>query len=93
MIIAMEPSYEETTSRSTLEIDKIICGDSLTILKELPDACFDLIFTSPPYADNRKDTYKGIPIKHYVEWFLPISYELKRVLKSEGSFILNIKVR
>ena len=62
-------------------------------MKTLPDACFDLIFTSPPYADNRKKTYKGVPIKHYVEWFLPISYELKRVLKPEGSFILNIKER
>jgi len=93
MIDTMEPKREETTSRSTLEIDRIICGDCLTALKELPDACFDLIFTSPPYADNRKDTYKGVPIKHYVEWFLPISYELKRVLKPEGSFILNIKER
>jgi len=89
----MEPSYEETTSRSTLEIDKIIHGDCLTVLKALPDACFDLIFTSPPYADNRKNTYKGVPIKYYVDWFLPISCELKRVLKHEGSFILNIKER
>ena len=93
MINTMEPSREETTSRSMLEIDKIICGDCLTVLKGLPDACFDLIFTSPPYADNRKNTYKGVPVKHYVEWFLPISYELERVLKPEGSFVLNIKER
>ena len=83
----------EITPRNTLKIDKIVCGDSLTILKELPDACFDLILTSPPYADNRKKTYKGVPIRHYVEWFLPISGELKRVLKPEGSFVLNIKER
>jgi len=93
MINIVKPTYEEITSRDTLEIDKIIHGDALTVLKELPDACFDLIFTSPPYADNRKRTYKGVPIKHYVEWFLPISYELKRVLKPKGSFILNIKER
>ena len=93
MVNAMEPSYEEHTSRRTLEIDKIIHGDCLTVLKGLPDACFDLIFTSPPYADNRKKTYKGVPIRHYVEWFLPISHELKRVLKPEGSFILNIRER
>jgi len=93
MINIVKPTYEEITSRDTLEIDKIIHGDALTVLKELPDACFDLIFTSPPYANNRKRTYKGVPIKHYVEWFLPISYELKRVLKPKGSFILNIKER
>jgi len=76
-----------------LETNKIIHGDCLTVLKGLPDDCFDLIFTSPPYADNRKKTYKGVPVNHYVEWFLPISYELKRVLKPEGSFVLNIKER
>jgi len=93
MINVVKPTYKEIISGGTLEIDKIIHGDALTVLKELPDGCFDLIFTSPPYADNRKRTYKGVPIKHYVEWFLPISCELKRVLKSEGSFVLNIKER
>jgi len=76
-----------------LELDRIIPGECLDVLRTLPDACFDLIFTSPPYADNRKKTYQGIPIESYVEWFLPISAELKRALKPEGSFILNIKER
>jgi len=93
MVNTAEGDYEKTVSGSTLEVDKIIHGDCLTVLKTLPDTSFDLIFTSPPYADNRKDTYKGVPIEHYVEWFLPISYELKRVLKPEGSFVLNIKER
>ncbi len=93
MVNTVELINKGTTSKGALEIDKIICGDSLTVLKELPDTCFNLIFTSPPYADNRRKTYKGVPIKHYVEWFLPISCELKRVLKPEGSFVLNIKER
>jgi len=76
-----------------LEMDKILDGDSLRVLKTLPDSCIDLIFTSPPYADNRKKTYKGIPINGYVDWFMPISAELKRVLKPDGTFILNIKER
>lgn len=75
------------------EVDKIIHNDCLTTLTQLPNDCIDLIFTSPPYADNRKTTYKGIPIQRYVEWFLPISSELKRILKPEGSFVLNIKER
>jgi len=75
------------------ELDSILKGDSLEELKKLPNSCVDLIFTSPPYADNRKKTYKGIPIKNYVNWFSPISLELKRVLKNDGTFILNIKER
>ena len=53
----------------------------------------DLIFTSPPYADQRKKTYGGISPNKYVEWFLPITNELLRVLKPTGTFILNIKER
>lgn len=66
-------------------------GDCKTILKELPDNSIDLIFTSPPYADQRKSTYGGIHPDKYVEWFLPISNELLRVLKPTGTFVLNIK--
>jgi DNA modification methylase len=76
-----------------LELDRIVHGDCLDVLKTLPDACIDMVFTSPPYADNRKATYKGVPIAGYVQWFLPISAELKRVLRPEGSFVLNIKER
>src|SRR5680860_237661 len=66
-------------------------GDSEKILKKLPDNSVDLIFTSPPYADQRKSTYGGIHPDKYVEWFLPISKQLLRVLKPTGTFILNIK--
>jgi DNA modification methylase len=93
MVITAELSSTEVANKSAFEVDRIIQGDCLAVLKTLPDNCFDLIFTSPPYADNRKRTYKGVAPEHYVEWFLPISYELKRVLKPEGSFILNIKER
>lgn len=71
----------------------IHCGDANLILPSLPDDGVDLIVTSPPYADSRKHTYGGIHPDKYVEWFLPISHELKRVLKPSGSFILNIKER
>lgn len=66
-------------------------GDSKNVLKKLPENSVDLIFTSPPYADQRKSTYGGIHPDKYVDWFLPISAELLRVLKPTGTFILNIK--
>jgi site-specific DNA-methyltransferase (adenine-specific) len=40
---------------------------------------------------ERKSTYGGIKPDKYVEWFLPISKELLRVLKPTGTFVLNIK--
>jgi DNA modification methylase len=70
---------------------KLILGDCRKELVKLPDNSVDLIFTSPPYADSRKNTYGGISPNKYVEWFLPISLELLRVLKPSGTFVLNIK--
>jgi site-specific DNA-methyltransferase (adenine-specific) len=66
-------------------------GDCEEILKELPTNSVDLIFTSPPYADQRKSTYGGIHPDKYVEWFSSISEQLLRVLKPTGTFVLNIK--
>jgi DNA modification methylase len=66
-------------------------GDCLDVLKEYADATFDLIFTSPPYADSRVKTYGGIEHDRYVEWFLPRSKQFLRVLKPTGTFVLNIK--
>ena len=71
----------------------ILCGDAADVLIDLEENCVDLIITSPPYADQRKDTYGGIHADKYVEWFLPISAELFRVLKPTGTFVLNIKER
>jgi site-specific DNA-methyltransferase (adenine-specific)/site-specific DNA-methyltransferase (cytosine-N4-specific) len=66
-------------------------GDCRKELKKVPDNSVDLIVTSPPYADQRKSTYGGISAEVYVDWFLPVSKELLRVLKPTGTFILNIK--
>ena len=66
-------------------------GDCRKELKKIPDNSVDLIVTSPPYADQRISTYGGICVDEYVDWFLPISKELLRVLKPTGTFILNIK--
>lgn len=77
----------------SLPLNSIICGDCEKVLKTFPENCINLIVTSPPYADRRKKTYGGIHPDKYVEWFLPKSKEFLRVLKEDGTFILNIKER
>src|SRR2546423_2055841 len=72
-------------------VNTLYHGDCRKILPTLPNACIDLIVTSPPYADSRKNSYGGVHPDNYVAWFLPIAAELKRVLKDSGTFILNIK--
>lgn len=72
-------------------MNKLLLGDATERLKDVKSESVDLIFTSPPYADQRKSTYGGIAPHDYVDWFLPLSLELMRVLKPSGTFILNIK--
>jgi len=77
-----------------LKINIIYPGDCRKILvdtEKFPDNSIDLIITSPPYADKRKKYYKSIHPEEYVDWFLPVANELFRILKDDGSFILNIK--
>lgn len=72
-------------------ISTVYAGDVRCMLGMLDDNSVDLVVTSPPYAERRKKAYGGIAVEKYVEWFLPISAELRRVLNPTGSFVLNIK--
>ena len=82
----------KTTGPRGLEIrHDLYLGDCEQILKQIPADSVDLIFTSPPYADQRKKTYGGIHPDNYADWFLPKAAQMLRVLKPTGTFILNIK--
>ena len=69
----------------------LLLGDCLDVLRTLPNESVQLIVTSPPYADQRKGLYGSISPDEYVDWFLPRAKEMQRVLKPDGTFILNIK--
>jgi DNA modification methylase len=58
-------------------INKIICGDCLEVMKDIPDNSIDLVVTSPPY-DNLRE-YKG-----YKFDFEGIAKELFRTIKVGG---------
>lgn len=73
--------------------NKIICGDSLEVLKKLPDNCIDLIFTSPPYNfgleyEGHNDTNKW---DEYFNTLFNIFDQCIRVLKHSGRIVVNIQ--
>jgi site-specific DNA-methyltransferase (cytosine-N4-specific) len=65
-------------------------ADSREALAMLPDNSINLVFTSPPYALHFKKEYGNVSKADYVEWFLPFAREIHRVLRDDGSFVLNI---
>ena len=92
----------ETSTRplfSSLDTQVIYCGDNLDKLREMPDACVDLIYIDPPFNSNRDyevfwgDTRekRAFEDRHesnraYIEFMRPRCEQLARVLKSTGSF-------
>ena len=70
---------------------KVVVGDCADVLKGLPADSVSLIVSSPPYSDLRKHAYASVPADQYLDWVRPIGAELFRVLKPDGSFVLNIK--
>ena len=67
------------------------CNKCEDELKNIADNSVSVVFTSPPYADRRKKCYTSVSAEKYVEWFKPIGLEIKRILRDDGSFFLNIK--
>lgn len=72
-------------------ITDIYLGDSREVLKLFPDNHFNLIFTSPPYADARKKHYDSIHPDDFVNFLVSFHSEFWRTLANDGSFVLNIK--
>lgn len=77
-------------------------GDCLEIMKDIPDKSIDCIITSPPYNigkmhsnSTKHGTYNGNDMNEndYQDWQLRFMKECFRVLKEDGSFFYNHKVR
>lgn len=72
-------------------LNTVTQGDCIDIMKQIPDESIDLVVTSPPYAEQRKNQYGGIPEQDYPKWSAAWMEEVKRILKPDGSVIINIR--
>jgi len=75
-------------------INKIICGDCLEVMKEMPDKCVDMIITSPPYnvgkdyGEGREKDKQGLG--DYYKFAFNLMCQLSRVLKRGGRICMEI---
>ena len=80
-------SHAKSAARHTL-----LQGDCLTVLSTLDAASVDVIVTSPPYnlalAYSQYDDARSEA--DYLDWLVAVATALKRVLRPDGSFFLNI---
>ena len=66
------------------------CGDSLELLEALPDASINLVMTSPPFALQRQKAYGNKDQAEYIDWLAQFAKQVHRVLKIDGSFVLDL---
>src|SRR3990170_2942565 len=66
-------------------------GDSLALMQKLKADSINLILTSPPFALTRKKEYGNASEDEYVEWFLPFAREFRRLLKADGSLVIDLR--
>lgn len=59
-------------------------------MRQIPQHSVNAIITSRPYAIHFKKEYGNVDKRDYVKWFLPFAEGVKRILKADGSFVLNI---
>lgn len=71
-------------------LGQIILGNSLDALEEYEDRSVDLIVTSPPFGLVRKKDYGNVEASEYTEWFKSFATAFKRILKENGSLVIDI---
>jgi site-specific DNA-methyltransferase (cytosine-N4-specific) len=73
------------------KLGSIYLGDSLHLLHtRVEEQSVDLIVTSPPFGLVRKKDYGNADAHEYIEWFRPFAAAFKRVLKRNGSLVIDI---
>src|ERR1035437_1252321 len=71
-------------------INKVICGDCLEIMKQIPDKSIDLVLTDPPYNIGKGFANENLSAGEYLAWCDGWIKECERVLKQGGAFWLTI---
>ena len=77
-------TFHETT------LGQIVLGDSRDVFATYSSESVDLIMTSPPFGLVRKKDYGNVAANEYVDWFKPFAAEFHRVLKHNGSLVIDI---
>ena len=66
------------------------CGDSLELLKQVPDSSVNLIMTSPPFVLQRQKEYGNMKQEEYLEWMVSYGRVIKEKLREDGSFVIDL---
>ena len=69
---------------------KAVVGDSLALMKQIPDNSVNLVITSPPFALQRQKEYGNKDQANYIDWILDFTEEVQRIITYDGSFVIDL---
>jgi site-specific DNA-methyltransferase (cytosine-N4-specific) len=81
--VRLRPAYRTRLGRAYQ-------GDALAVLTTVPADSVALVMTSPPFALRRQKAYGNVAAAEYVDWFWPFAEQLHRVLRPDGSFVMDL---
>jgi len=74
----------------TTALGRAYHGDALDILRRQRADSVSLVLTSPPFALRRQKAFGNVDASEYVEWLWPFAEEIFRILRPDGSFVLDL---
>lgn len=82
---------QQVNETGVIKPNSIVCGKAHDLVQRLPDKSVNLVITSPPYAEQRKNYYDGVPESEYPYWFADLMKRLYPKLKTDGSVFVIIR--
>src|SRR5258706_13528667 len=88
----MNPGYllQNLQPAYSTQLGSSFCGNSLDLLRVLPDNSINLVITSPPFALLREKDYGNESQENYLGWLSEFAKLVFKKLKVDGSFVLDI---
>jgi len=74
----------------TTKNGRAIVGDSLELMKHIPNESVNLVITSPPFALQRQKEYGNKDQDEYIDWILAFTKEVRRIITLDGSFVIDL---
>ena len=71
-------------------LGRAVCADAADACGRFADESVDLVITSPPYGLVTKKEYGNRDSAEYVAWFQPFAREFMRILRPDGSLVIEI---
>lgn len=89
--VPFDPDTPKVKSYEPIGLNTVTQGNCRDLIPQLPDDSVDVVVTSPPYAEQRKKQYPGVPAEEYPTFTVDWMDRVIPKLKAHGSVLIVIR--